>query len=53
MSWKSTWSMNTKISIEFTEDVGVGCILGGVANHIKVFMPHLLKDERGLLAEGP
>ena len=33
------------------EDVGVGEIMGGVTNHIKASMLHLLKDQRDLLTE--
>ena len=39
--------------LEYSEDVGVSAILGGVNNHIKAFMLHPLKDLRGLLIEGP
>ena len=34
-------------------DVRCGCDLGGVINHFKAFMLHLLKDQRNLLAEDP
>ena len=36
----------TVISIESSENVGVGATLGGVDNHIKTFMLHPLKDQR-------
>ena len=41
------------VSLESSEDVGGECGLGGVNNHIKAFMPHPLKDQSGLLIEGP
>ena len=44
--------MDTEISLESSEDVGVGAILGGVNNNIKAFMLYPLKDQRGLLTEG-
>ena len=37
------------IQLGSSEDIGVGTILGGVNNHIKAFMLHPLKDQRGLL----
>ena len=40
------------ISLESSEDVGVGTILGGVDSHIKVFMLHPLKDQSGLFIKG-
>ena len=40
-----------EISLEFSEDTGEGHDLGEVTNHIETFMLHLLKDQRGLLAE--
>ena len=45
--------MKSEISLESSKDVGVGAILGGVNNHIKAFMLHPLKDQRGLLIEDP
>ena len=42
-----------EISLESSENVGVGAILGGVNNHIKAFMLYPLKDQRCLLTEGP
>ena len=41
------------ISLESSEDVGMGAILGRANNHIKAFMLHPLKDQRGQLIEGP
>ena len=41
-----------EISLESSEDVGVGTILGGVTNNIEASMLHLLKDQRDLLIEG-
>ena len=41
----------TGFSLEFCEDIW--CDLGGVTNHIKSFMLHLLKDQRDLHTEGP
>ena len=38
---------------DLPEDVGVGAILGGVNNHIKAFIFYPIKDQRGLLIEGP
>ena len=43
----------SEISLESSEDVGVGVILGGVNNNIRAFMLHPLKDQRGLLNEDP
>jgi hypothetical protein len=40
-------------SLEFFQHVVGGCVLGGANNHIKAFKPHLLKDQRELLNEGP
>ena len=42
-----------EISLASSEDVGMGVILGGVNNHIKAFMLHPPKDQRGLFIEGP
>ena len=39
-------------SLDSSEDVGEGAILGGVNNYTKAFMLHPLKDQRGLLVEG-
>ena len=38
---------------EASEDIGEGAVWGGVTNHIKGFMLHLLEDQRDILAEGP
>ena len=43
----------SEVSLQFCENIGVGCDLGGVINHTKASMLHLLKDQRDLLAEGP
>ena len=43
----------SKISLESSEDIGLGAILGGVNNHLKSIMVHLLNDQRCLLIEGP
>ena len=40
----------TEMSLQSSEGVGVGAILGGVNNHIKEFMLHPLKDQRSLNA---
>ena len=47
------FTVHSEISLESSEDIGVGTILGGVINHIKASMLHLLKDQRDLLVEGP
>ena len=36
----------SEISPQFSEDIGVGVVLGGVTNHIKAFILHPLKDQR-------
>ena len=43
--------LHPEISLESSEDVGVGAILGGVYNHINAFMLHPLKDQSSLLIE--
>ena len=42
--------MSTTTEISLRRRKG-GCDLGGVNNHIKAFMLHLLKDQRDLLIE--
>ena len=44
---------NTEISLESSEDIGVGMIFGWLINHSIAFILHPLKDQRGLLNEDP
>ena len=43
---------HSEISLESSEDVGVGVVLGGVNNHIKECMLYPLKDQRVLPISG-
>ena len=41
--------MYSEMSLEFSEEVEKGRIFGGVTNHIKAFMLHLLKHNNILI----